>query len=383
MPILFTLSYTPKDKQARQSPTQPVPAWRSRTYLRALIALLLLIGGVSAGIIYTTQNAEVVADAPNRITVYSALPEDAIQQYLAPFKTEHPEIDVNLVSKVTLALVEQLLAEQDNPKADVIWGLAVTSMLPLEWDHLLTSYGPQGIERITPLFRDVNEPPQWVGISGRSIVLCVNTTELTKRKLPMPKSWRDLIDPQYKGHLLILAPGQTSVGYLLIATIIQINGDAQGWEYLGKLHQNVEGRYANNASNVCQHVRSGEYPIGLTYDYRASFPDDETMSIVIPQEGIGWDMEVNALVRKETVKPAAKVFLDWAISDSAMTQYAEDRILTGAALEKKVVSHLPVDTLRKSLLDLDIPWVAANRERIQGEWTALYGANVELIDTTK
>lgn len=384
MPILFTLSHTPEqDKQAPQLPTQPVPVWRSGTYLRLLIALLLLIGGVSAGIIYTTQNAEVIADAPNRITVYSALPEDAIQQYLAPFKSEHPEIEVKLVSKVTLALVEQLLAEQDDPKADVIWGLAVTSMLPLEWDHLLTSYAPQGIERITSLFRDVNEPPQWVGISGRSIVLCVNTTELTKRKLSMPKSWRDLIDPQYKGQLLILAPGQTSVGYLLIATIIQINGDAQGWEYLGKLHQNVEGHYANNASNVCQHVRSGEYPIGLTYDYRASFPDDETMSIVIPQEGIGWDMEVNALVRKEAVKPAAKVFLDWAISDSAMTQYAEDRILTGAALEKKVVSHLPVDTLRKSLLDLDIPWVAANRERIQGEWTALYGANVKLIDTTK
>lgn len=384
MPILFTLSQTyEQDKPAPLPMSRVAPPWRSGYYLPLLIALILLIGGVGAGLIYTNQRAEVIADAPNQITVYSALPEDAVQQYLAPFKAEHPEIDVTLVSKVTLALVDQLLTEQDNPKADVIWGLAVTSMLPLEWDHLLTSYAPQGIERITPLFRDVNEPPQWVGISGRSIVLCVNTAELAKRKLPMPKSWRDLIDPQYKGQLLILAPGQTSVGYLLIATIIQSNGDTQGWEYLGKLHDNVEGRYANNASNVCQHVRSGEYPIGLTYDYRASFPEDETMSIVIPQEGIGWDMEVNALVRKEAIKPAAKVFLDWAISDSAMTQYAEDRILTSAALEKKVVSHLPVDTLRKSLLDLDIPWVAANRQRIQGEWTALYGEDIELIDTTK
>lgn len=351
-------------------------------YLRLLIGVILVIICISA-IAYLVQPLQTVMQNPNRVIVYSALPEASAQEYLAPFTAEHPEIEIELVDKVTLALTEQLLAERNNPQADVIWGLAVTSMLPLEWNHLLASYSPQGLERVSPVFRDVNDPPQWVGISARSVVLCINTDELTRRNLPKPRSWQDLIDPSYKGHLLMLAPGQTTVGYLFISLFLQLYGDIQGWEYLGKLHENAAGIYANDAGGVCELVRNGEYPIGITYDYRAAFPDDEKMIIVIPQEGIGWDMEVNALVRKEEIKPAAKIFLDWAISDSAMQQYAKYRVLTSAETEKQLVGHLPVEAIRDQLFDLDLLWIAANRERIQSEWTALYGANIELIDTNR
>ena len=357
-----------------------------RTFLRSinirlLIAVILVMGGL--GIFYGVQQRQLSAQNVNQITVYSALPEDVVHGYLAVFQAKHPEVKVNLVNKVTLAIADQLLAEQNDPQADVIWGLAVTSMLPLEWAHLLTLYAPVGIKNISPFFRDVNEPPQWVGIAARSVVFCVNTDELEKRKLPKPESWQDLIKPIYKGQLLILAPGQTSVGYLLLSTMLQMYGDTQGWEYLAQLDKNADGHYANQANGVCRLVRDGKYPIGITYDYRAYFPAIKAMSFVIPKEGTGWDLEVNALVRKETVKPAAKIFLDWAISDSAMQQYVKNRAITAATTDKDFASGLSADMIRKSLFDLDIPWIAANRERIQGEWTALFGAPKDLIDTTK
>ena len=76
----------------------------------------------------TTESIEVNR---NDITVYSALPSDTVGPYLTAFKAEHPEIRVKLVNAVTLDLVARLLAEQKNPKADVVWGLAVSSMLTL------------------------------------------------------------------------------------------------------------------------------------------------------------------------------------------------------------------------------------------------------------
>lgn len=364
-------------------------------YLNLLIGVVLIVSCIGV-VVYLLQRTPGdlptltagMFDTPMQesITVYSALPEDLVQSYLARFQAEHPEIEVQLVTKVTLALFEQLLAEQEAPQADVIWGLAVTSMLPLEWQHLLTSYAPAGLERVTPFFRDANEPPQWVGISARSVAICANSAELAKHNLSAPTSWLDLIDPQYKGHLLILAPGGTSVGYLMIATILQRYGDTQGWEYLAQLHENAEGRYANNASGVCEHVRNGAYAIGITYDYRAFFPDDDRMAFILPAEGAGWEMEVNALVRKEAINPAAKRFLDWAISDSAMAEYAKDRILTGTDIQQNgtgqmLASRLSADRVRASLFDLDIPWIAANRDRIQAEWTERFGANIETIDT--
>ncbi len=349
-------------------------------YIRLFLVILIIAACIA--LVYVVPPIQSISQDENRITVYSALPDDAVKGYLAAFEAEHPEIQVNLINEVTLALGNRIIAEQDSPKADVIWGLAVTNMLPLEWNRLLTFYAPAGIARIEPFFRDVNEPPQWVGITARSVVFCVNNDELTKRNLPMPQSWHDLINPVYKGQLLILTPGQTSVGYLLLSTILQLYGDIEGWEYLEQLQENTGNVYANQAPGVCRRVRNGEFSIGITYDYRAYFPDDPTMSIVIPKEGTGWDLEVNALVHKENIKPAAKIFLDWAISDSAMQQYAQDRVITAAITDKQFIDNLSAEAIRSLLYDLDIPWIAANRERIQGEWMDLYGADLELIDTT-
>ena len=83
------------------------------------------------------QSARRVDANDNDIIVYTSLPSDIVGGYLAAFEAEHPEINVTLVNAVTLKLVERLLAEQEEPQADVVWGLAVTSMLTLEWNSLL------------------------------------------------------------------------------------------------------------------------------------------------------------------------------------------------------------------------------------------------------
>ena len=328
----------------------------------------------------TTESIEVNR---NDITVYSALPSDTVGPYLTAFKAEHPEIRVKLVNAVTLDLVARLLAEQKNPKADVVWGLAVSSMLTLEWNYLLTMYTPTGTDRIDPLFLDSKLPPQWVGITARSIALCANQAELRKQNLPLPTSWQDLVNPIYQGKLLILSPGQTSVGYLLISTILQMYGENEGWEYLAQLQQNVGGVYANNARNVCESVSKGDYLIGLTYDYRAYYPDNPNMALIFPKEGAGWELEANGLVRREYIKKSAKTFLDWAISDSAMQQYAKDRMIIAATLDEKTLQGTKAKDISSYLFnDLDIPWIAANRERVQEEWMKLYGEASKLIDTS-
>ena len=182
---------------------------------------------------------------------------------------------------------------------------------------------------------------------------------------------------------MILSPGQTSVGYLLISTILQMYGENEGWEYLAQLQQNVGGVYANNARNVCEPVSKGDYLIGLTYDYRAYYPDDPNMALIFPKEGAGWELEVNGLVRREYIKKSAKTFLDWAISDSAMQKYAKDRMIIAATIDQKTLQGTKAKDISSYLFnDLDIPWIAANRERVQEEWMKLYGEASKLIDTS-
>jgi iron(III) transport system substrate-binding protein len=89
---------------------------------------------------------------------------------------------------------------------------------------------------------------------------------------------------------------------------------------------------------------------------------------VIPAEGPAWNIEANALIKKEHIKPAAKTFLDWAVSDKAMELYEPWRALTATG------GRHP--ELIERLVDQDILWMAANRERILKWWLPRYGGKI-------
>ncbi|MCD8491197.1 MAG: hypothetical protein LRY51_04485 [Geovibrio sp.] len=78
----------------------------------------------------------------------------------------------------------KLLAEQANPRADVIWGLAATSLLVMDSKKMLEPYAPKGVERVLPQFKDSRKVPSWVGIDAWMTAFTVNEVEMKKKKSP-------------------------------------------------------------------------------------------------------------------------------------------------------------------------------------------------------
>ena len=87
------------------------------------------------------------------ITVYTAIAVEEARGYLEAFQAEYPQIEVNLVNDTTGNITRRLFEEQDDPQADVIWGVAATSVILAEWNDLLEPYEPAGLERVDPQFR--------------------------------------------------------------------------------------------------------------------------------------------------------------------------------------------------------------------------------------
>jgi len=79
------------------------------------------------------------------------------------------------------------------------------------------------------------------------------------------------------------------------------------------------------------------------------------------------------LVKKDNIKPEAKVFLDWAISDSIMKLYAEQFSVTAVKTNVPVPEGF-VDDPVAQLMDTDLAWAAENRSRILEEWLSRYDA---------
>ncbi|MFH7243676.1 MAG: putative 2-aminoethylphosphonate ABC transporter substrate-binding protein [Spirulina sp.] len=312
------------------------------------------------------------------ITVYTALEDDQISGYLESFQTQYPDINVNIVRDSTGIITAKLLAEADNPQADVVWGTAASSLLVAEEKGLLEPYAPVGLEAVNPKFRDDANPPRWVGIDVWMSAFCVNTIESEKLGLPIPKGWADLTNPVYKGHIVMSNPASSGTGFLSVSTILQNSPtEDEGWAYLDKLHENI-AQYMHSGSRPCKAAGAGEYPIGISFGYRAvkQKNDGEPLEAVFPAEGSGWDVEANALIKKPEIKAAAKTFLDWAISPEVSEKYAESFAITAVKTDVPPPAGFPEDPVAQ-LADNDLRWAAANRERILAEWTKRYDTKSE------
>lgn len=326
---------------------------------------------------FALQGAPLFAKSAREINVYTALEDDQIPVYLQSFNRLYPEIKLNIVRDSTGIVTAKLLAEKDNPQADVIWGLAATTLLILDKEGMLEGYAPKGLERVLPQFRDPANPPRWVGIDAWMTAFVVNTVESKKKNLPMPLSYADLLKPVYKGAIVMPNPASSGTGFLTVSAILQLFGEQKGWDYLDKLNQNM-AVYVHSGSKPAKLAGSGEYPIGISFDYRGIIQKQkgEPVEVIFPKEGSGWDLESNALVKKSAINEAAKTFLDWAIGAEVMKEYGKSFGVLSVKSDVPPPVGFPREPL-KQMIKNDFKWAAENRERILETWSERYDSKSE------
>lgn len=139
--------------------------------------------------------ASSAAYAETELTVYTSIEAVDLDRYKETFEKAHPDIKINWVRDSTGVMTAKLLAEKDNPQADVVWGVAATSLLLLKSEGMLEPYSPKNVEALDPRFVDGDKPPSWVGMDAYVAALCYNTVEAGKLGLTPPTSWKDLTCP--------------------------------------------------------------------------------------------------------------------------------------------------------------------------------------------
>lgn len=327
--------------------------------------------------VFLTMAASVRAVNAEELIVYTALEDDEYPGYLELFKKDHPDISIKIVRDSTGIVTAKLLAEKQNPQADVVWGLAATSLLVCDQAGMLEPYAPKALEKVNSTFRDAANPPHWVGIKAWETGFCVNTVEAKAQNLPIPTSFADLVKPDYKGKIVMPNPASSGTGFLTVSAILQMMGEKKGWEFLDRLHENI-AQYTHSGSKPCKMAGAGEFPIGISFGYRGIIQKKkgEPVETVFPKEGCGWDVEANALIKKAEMKSSARVFLDWAIGTEVMKAYAKVYPVTAYPTGEAVPEGYPSNPLTQ-LIKNDLSWAAKNREAILAEWSKRYDSKSE------
>ncbi|MEQ8229864.1 MAG: putative 2-aminoethylphosphonate ABC transporter substrate-binding protein [Rhodospirillales bacterium] len=318
------------------------------------------------------------AQAKTDLLVYTAVEADELKKFKKAFEADYPDVNIKWVRDSTGIITSKLLAEKDNPKADIVWGVAATSLLLLSEHNYFQGYAPKGLDKLSKKYYDTkNSPPLWVGQRAWIASICFNTVEGEKHKLPLPQSWDDLAKPVYKGHVIMPNPNSSGTGFLDVSSWIQIKGEDAAWKYMDALHENI-ARYTHSGSKPCKLAAKGEIPIGVSFAYRGAKSKNAgaPLEVVAPSEGVGWDLESFGIVRNTKNLKAAQALADWSVTKKANEIYNEEYAVVAMPGIAKPVKNFPAG-IEDKMIDNDFQWAASNRIRILDEWRKRYDGKSE------
>jgi len=333
-------------------------------------------GWSSALVVFALATGAALAQK-TELNVYTALETDQLKAYTEGFNKAYPNIDIKWTRDSTGVITSKLLAEKANPVADLVVGVSASSMAVFANEGMLQGYAPKGLDKITPAYRDPSNPPLWVGMDVYGAAICFNTVEAAKLGLPKPETWKDLAKPVYKGRIVMPNPASSGTGYLDVAGWIQMWGEADAWKYMDALHQNI-AQYTHSGSKPCRQAGAGEFPIGVSFEYRAvtTKKSGAPIDIIFPTEGLGWDLEASGIMKTTKKLDAAKSLMDWLATPAAMELYSKNFAVLAMPGVAKPMEFIPAD-YEKRLVKNDFSWSAKNRDKIIAEWMKRYDAKSE------
>ena len=145
-----------------------------------------------------------------------------------------------------------------------------------------------------------------------------NTELLAKKKLAVPRSWADLLKPEYKGEIQVANPASSGTAYTMIATLVQLMGEDKAFDYLKGLHRNVS-TYTRSGTGPIKAVACGETAVSISFvhdgpgEKAQGFP----VETVTPSEGTGAEIGSMSIVKCARNPEPAKRFHEWALTAQA------------------------------------------------------------------
>jgi putative spermidine/putrescine transport system substrate-binding protein len=236
-----------------------------------------------------------------------------------------------------------LIAEKAKPVADVVY-LGGQVGPQAKAANVLDAYMPKRFAEIPANLKDAEG--YWFSIHSGTLGFFVNTQALGGK--PVPKSWADLLKPEYKGLVGYLNPGSAAVGQVgVIAANLALGGSYDNLDAGIKYFKQLQ---ANNpivpTQTAYARVLSGEIPILLDYDfnaYRAQYSDQAPTVFVIPQEGTQQLPYVMGLVKNGPNPEQGKHILDFVLSDEGQRHWAN-------AYLRPVFAKVMSDDMKKRFL---------------------------------
>ena len=307
-----------------------------------------------------------------KLTFYCSAQEDWCQLMARGFE-EATGIDVNMTRKSSGETFAQIKAESSNPKGDVWWGGTGDPHLQAAEENLTDPYvsGMRGELNGWAISQATSAGDKTIGIYSGALGYGYNSDLLKANNLPEPKCWKDLIKPEYKGHVQMANPNSSGTAYTTLATMMQLFGEDGGFDFMKALHKNIN-QYTKSGSAPIKAAGRGENTIGIVFMHDAvkqaasGFP----IKVVAPCEGTGYEIGSMSIIKGSRNLDEARKFYDWALTAATQSRALEVKAYQVPSNKAAKTSPAAPDLSSIKLIDYDFKKYgsSAERKRLLKKW---------------
>jgi len=337
-----------------------------RSALVALVTVLLFTGPAFA------QDPKLVeaAKKEGKVVWYTSLVLPSAEKVAKLFETAYPGVKVEVHRTGSQRILQRVMQELTaNIKiVDVIHTSDAGHFVLLKEKKLLTRYTPAGVDKFPAGFKD--RDGFYYGLRATVNAIVYNTKAVSAADAP--KTWKDLLDPKWRGKMVTAHPGYSGVISTHVLALLQTQG---GWDYFKALAEN-KLMIVQSANDPATTVASGERVVAVNGGEYSAYQlkkKGNPVEIVYPKEGVPLVVSPTAIASFAPHPNAAKLFTDFTFTRECQQVMADSEGLYTGHPDVKYPSDKPKLSDLK-VITVDAEELEKRTEEIKKRFVELFGA---------
>lgn len=297
-----------------------------------------------------------------KVVFYSSAAIEATQKICQGFERTYSGVKCEFYRATALPLFQRFNTEMEskNIKADVIHASSVPGFLNARDKGWLVKYkSPEGAKYL-PQFKD----KEGYFVAARVIPVGIAYNNKLVSATDAPKTWKDVLDPKWKGKLIAADPGASGTGLMAFYYWEK----TFGLDFIRQLAQNAP-MVVGSTAPAANAVAAGERPVAAmmdSWEVVMRVHKDLPIAINFPKEGVPVAPSPVAVVAGSPNPNAAQLLMHYMISKEGQQVIMDDVGAYSGRPDMPPLKNMPKLTDLK-LVDID--------------WVALQGAQSQAVDT--
>jgi iron(III) transport system substrate-binding protein len=333
------------------------------------ISLLVLTLAFSATAAAAQDPRLEAARKEGKVVWYTSLALSSSEKVAKLFETAYPGVKVEVHRTGSQRILQRMMQELSSNirNVDVVHTSDAGHYVLLKEKKLLMRYTPAGVDAFAPGFKD--RDGFHYGLRATVNVIAYNSKMITAAEAP--RTWKDLLDPKWRGRLVTAHPGYSGVIATHVLALVHLNG----WDYFKALAQN-KPMLVQSAVDPSGIVASGERPVAVNggdYTFYQAKKKGNPVEIVYPKEGVPLVVSPSAITIFAPHPNAARLFTDFIFSRDVQQVLADtEGLYTGHPQVTYPADKPRLPDLK--LLTVDAEELEKRNEEIKTRFVEFFGA---------